>query len=121
MMAADYIVDIGLRNYLLGYRDVDTGHIIENIVYFELLRRGYDVAVGKIGDKEIDFIATRDDIKIYYQVTDDMTSETTRERELAPLRAVRDNYEKVVIAMSTNSTAAIEGIKVVRLIDFLLE
>ena len=116
-----YIVDIGLRNYLLGYRDVDTGHIIENIVYFELLRRGYDVAVGKIGDKEIDFIATRDDIKIYYQVTDDMTSETTRERELAPLRAVRDNYEKVVIAMSTNSTAAIEGIKVVRLIDFLLE
>ena len=116
-----YIVDIGLRNYLLGYRDVDTGHIIENIVYFELLRRDYDVAVGKIGDKEIDFIATRDDIKIYYQVTDDMTSETTRERELAPLRAVRDNYEKVVIAMSTNSTAAIEGIKVVRLIDFLLE
>jgi len=115
-----YIVDIGLRNYLLGYRDVDTGHIIENIVYFELLRRGFDVAVGKVGDKEIDFIATRDDVKVYYQVTDDMTAESTRERELAPLMAVRDNYEKVVIAMTTNSTAPVEGIKIVRLIDFLL-
>ena len=116
-----YIVDTGLRNYLLGYRDMDTGHIIENIVYFELLRRGFDVAVGKVGEKEIDFIATRDDVKIYYQVTDDMSSESTRERELAPLMAVRDNYEKVVIAMSTNSTATVEGIKIVRLIDFLLE
>ena len=116
-----YIVDIGLRNYLLGYRDVDTGHIIENIVYFELLRRGFDVAVGKVGDKEIDFIAAKDDVKVYYQVTDDMTAESTRNRELAPLMAVRDNYEKVVIAMSTNSTASVEGIKIVRLIDFLLE
>lgn len=116
-----YIVDVGLRNYLLGYRDVDTGHIIENIVYFELLRRGFDVAIGKVGDKEIDFIATRDDVKIYYQVTDDMTSRSTAERELAPLMAVRDNYEKVVIAMSTNSTASVDGIKIVRLIDFLLE
>lgn len=116
-----YIVDVGLRNYLLGYRDVDTGHIIENIVYFELLRRGFDVAIGKVGDKEIDFIATRDDVKIYYQVTDDMTARSTAERELAPLMAVRDNYEKVVIAMSTNSTASVDGIKIVRLIDFLLE
>lgn len=116
-----YIVDIGLRNYLLGYRDVDTGHIIENIVYFELLRRGFDVAVGKVGDKEIDFIAARDGMKVYYQVTDDMTAESTRERELAPLMAVRDNYEKIVIAMTTNSTAPVEGIKIVRLIDFLLE
>lgn len=116
-----YIVDTGLRNYLLGYRDMDTGHVIENIVYFELLRRGFDVAIGKVGEKEIDFIAKKDDVKIYYQVTDDMSSESTRERELAPLRAVRDNYEKVVIAMSTNSTAEVEGIKIVRLIDFLLE
>ena len=115
-----YIVDIGLRNYLLGYRDVDTGHIIENIVYFELLKRGYDIAVGKVGDKEIDFIATKDDEKIYYQVTEDFTAESTRERELAPLMAVRDNYEKVVIVMNTNTTASIEGIKVVRLIDFLV-
>ena len=116
-----YIVDVGLRNFLLGYRDVDTGHIIENIVYFELLRRGFDVAVGKVGDKEIDFIATRDDLKVYYQVTDDMTAESTRERELAPLMAVRDNYEKIVIAMTTNSTASVDGIKIIRLMDFLLE
>ena len=116
-----YIADIGLRNYLLGYRDVDTGHMIENIVYFELLRRGYDVAVGKVGNKEVDFIATGFEEKIYYQVTEDMTSEETRARELAPLKAVRDNYEKVIIAMNTNSTASEEGIRIVRLIDFLLE
>ena len=116
-----YIVDIGLRNYLLGYRDVDTGHMIENIVYFELLRRGYDVAVGKIGTREIDFIATNDHEKIYFQVTDDMTSESTRERELAPLKMVRDNYRKVILAMSTNSTASVEGIEIIRLIDFLIE
>ena len=116
-----YIADAGLRNYLLGYRDVDIGHIIENIVYFELLRRGFDVAIGKVGNKEIDFIATRDNVKIYYQVTDDMTAMSTEERELTPLIAVRDNYEKIVIAMSVNSTAPVEGIKIVRLIDFLLE
>lgn len=116
-----YIVDIGLRNYLLGYRDVDTGHLIENVVYFELLRRGYDVAVGKIGTREIDFIATNDHEKIYFQVTDDMTSESTRERELAPLKMVRDNYRKVILAMNTNSTASVEGIEIIRLIDFLTE
>jgi len=116
-----YIVDIGIRNYLLGYRDVDTGHMLENVVYFELLRRGYDVAVGKIGNKEIDFIATKDDEKIYYQVTEDMTSETTRAREIEPLTFVRDNYEKVVLVLRTDSTASIDGIKVQRVIDFLLE
>jgi len=115
-----YIVDIGLRNYLLGYRDVDTGHMIENVVYFELLRRGYDVAVGKIGTKEIDFIATKDDEKIYYQVTEEMTDESTRQRELAPLQSVPDNYRKVIVTMNANSTAPIEGIEIVRLIDFLL-
>ena len=119
-MGKYYIVDSGIWNYLLGYRDVDTGHMIENIVYFELLRRGYDVAVGKIGNQEIDFIATKDDEKIYYQVTEDMTAEQTRKRELAPLMAVRDNYEKVVIAMNANFTSSVEGIKIIRLIDFLL-
>ncbi len=116
-----YIVDNGIRNYLLGYRDVDLGHIIENIVYFELIRRGYDVAVGKVGDKEIDFIATKDDTKIYYQVTEEMLSEATRAREAAPLRAVRDNYDKVIIVMNTNTVSSIEGIKIIRLIDFLLQ
>lgn len=116
-----YIVDIGLRNYLSGYRDVDTGHMLENVVYFELLRRGYDVAVGKIGNKEIDFIATKDEVKIYYQVTEDMTSETTKAREIEPLMLVQDNYEKVVLVKKTDSTASINGIKVQRVIDFLLE
>ena len=116
-----YIVDIGLRNYLLGYRDIDTGHMIENIVYFELLRRGYDVAVGKVGTKEIDFIATRDSEKIYYQVTEEMFAESTRERELAPLQAIRDNYEKAVIALNVSTTASVGGIRIIRLMDFLLE
>ena len=116
-----YIVDIGLRNYLLGYRDIDTGHMIENIVYFELLRRGYDVAVGKVGTKEIDFIATRDSEKIYYQVTEEMVAESTRERELAPLQAIRDNYEKTVIALNVSTTASVDGIRIIRLLDFLLE
>ena len=116
-----YIVDIGLRNYLLGYRDIDTGHMLENVVYFELLRRGYDVAVGKIGNKEIDFIATKDGEKIYYQVTEDMTSESTRSRELEPLKMVRDNYKKVVLTMHTDSTASVEGIQIQKVIDFLLE
>ena len=116
-----YIVDTGLRNYLLGYRDLDTGHVIENIVYFELLRRGYDVAVGKVGSKEVDFIATKDEEKIYYQVTDEMIAESIRARELAPLMEIRDNYEKTVIARSVDSTASVEGIKICRLTDFLLE
>ena len=116
-----YIVDIGLRNYLLGYRDVDSGHMIENVVFFELLRRGYDVAVGKIGTLEIDFIATNDHEKIYFQVTDDMTAESTRQRELVPLKMVRDNYRKVILTMHTNSTASVEGIEIIRLIDFLTE
>lgn len=115
-----YIVDIGLRNYLLGYRELDIGHTIENIVYFELLRRGYDVAVGKIGNKEVDFIATKADNKIYYQVTEEMYSEATRERELSPLRSIPDNYEKAIIVLNNQFQTTQDGIKIISLIDFLL-
>ena len=115
-----YIVDIGLRNYLLGYRDGDTGHILENIIYFELLRRGYDVAIGKLDNKEVDFIATKTDEKKYIQVTEAMTSPETRERELAPLKRISDNYEKIVIAMDPGSLQDQGGIKIVSAIDFLL-
>ena len=115
-----YIVDIGLRNYLLGFRDVDTGHIIENIVYFELLRKGYDVAIGKIDDKEIDFIAVNAERKIYIQVTESMNDPATREREFAALRKVKDNYEKIIIANEVLNTATQDGIRIVKLIDFLL-
>lgn len=115
-----YIVDVGLRNYLLGFRDVDTGHIIENIVYFELLRKGYDVAIGKIDDKEIDFIAVNAERKIYIQVTESMNDPATREREFAPLRKVKDNYEKIIIANEVLNPATQDGIRIVKLIDFLL-
>ena len=116
-----YIVDIGLRHYLLGYRDGDTGHILENIIYFELLRRGYDVAIGKLDNKEVDFIATKTDEKKYIQVTESMTAPETRERELAPLEKISDNYEKIVIAMDPGLLQDQGGIKIVSAIDFLLE
>ena len=116
-----YIVDIGLRNYLLGYRDGDTGHILENIIYFELLRRGYDVAIGKIDSKEVDFIATKTDEKKYIQVTESMTAPETRKRELAPLEKIADNYEKIVIAMDPGLMQDQAGIKIMSAIDFLLE
>lgn len=115
-----YIVDIGLRNYLLGFRDMDIGHCIENIVYFELLRRGYDVAIGKIGEKEVDFIASNAKEKIYFQVTESMNDPSTRERELAPLQKIRDNYEKIVLAGECDNPVTQDGIKIVRLTDFLL-
>ena len=115
-----YIADIGLRNYLLGFRDADIGHCIENIVYFELLRRGYDVAIGKIDEREVDFIATNAQEKIYFQVTESMNEPSVRERELAPLRKIRDNYEKVVLAGECDNPVTQDGIKIVRLVDFLL-
>ncbi|MBP0957557.1 MAG: ATP-binding protein [Oscillospiraceae bacterium] len=116
-----YIVDIGLRNFLMGLRDVDTGHILENIVYFELLRRGYDTAIGKIGNVEVDFIASNADEKIYYQVTQTMVSEQTRERELRPLMQIRDNYEKVILTMDKGLYNSVDGIKIVNIIDWLLD
>lgn len=116
-----YIVDIGLRNYLLGYRDGDSGHILENIIYFELLCRGYDVAIGKIDNQEVDFIATKADEKKYVQVTESMNAPETREREPAPLRKIRDSYEKIVIALESNLTQTQDGIKIIRALDFLLE
>lgn len=116
-----YIVDIGLRNYLLGFRDRDSGHAIENVVYFELLRRGYDVAIGKIDSQEVDFIATTAEDKQYIQVTESMQSEEVRKRELSPLRKIRDNYEKLVLSLEPGLDASYDGIKSRNLIDWLLE
>lgn len=115
-----YIVDIGLRNYLLGFREGDGGHILENIIFFELMRRGYDVAIGKIDNQEVDFIATKTDEKKYIQVTETMNAPETRERELAPLRKIRDSYEKIVIALECDLTQTQDGIKIIRALDFLL-
>lgn len=116
-----YIVDIGLRNYLLGFREGDSGHILENIIFFELMRRGYDVAIGKIDNQEVDFIATKADEKKYIQVTETMNAPETRERELAPLRKIRDSYEKIVIALECDLTQTQDGIKIIRALDFLLD
>ena len=116
-----YIVDIGLRNYLLGFRNRDSGHAIENVVYFELLCRGYDVAIGKVGTAEVDFIATKADEKLYVQVTESMESETVRTRELAPLQKIADNYEKIVLSLNPGLDSSYEGIKSLNLIDWLLE
>lgn len=115
-----YIVDIGLRNYLLGFCEGDSGHILENIIFFELMRRGYDVAIGKIDSQEVDFIATKTDEKKYVQVTETMNAPETRERELAPLRKIRDSYEKIVIALECDLTQTQDGIKIIRALDFLL-
>ena len=115
-----YIVDIGLRNYLLGLRNRDSGHAIENVVYFELLRRGYDAAIGKSGNAEVDFIATSADEKKYIQVTESMMNEDVRKRELAPLQSIRDNYEKIVLSLEPGLDASYDGIKSENLIEWLL-
>ena len=115
-----YIVDIGLRNYLLGVRNRDSGHAIENVVYFELLRRGYDVSIGKIDNGEVDFIATTADDKKYIQVTESMQSEDVRKRELAALQKIRDNYEKIVLSLEPGLDFSYDGIKSLNLIDWLL-
>ena len=115
-----YIVDIGLRNYLLGFRDRDSGHAIENVVYFELLRRGYDVSIGKIDNSEVDFIATNTNDKMYAQVTEAMTSEDVRKRELAPLQKISDNYEKIVLSLNPGMDSSYDGIKSINLIDWLI-
>lgn len=115
-----YIVDIGLRNYLLGFRNRDSGHTIKNVVYFELLRRGYDVANGKIDNLEVDFIATTADDKKYIQVTESMQSENVRKRELTPLQRIRDNYEKIVLSLEPGLDSDYDGIKSLNLIDWLM-
>lgn len=116
-----YIVDIGLRNYLLGFRNRDSGHALENVVYFELLRRGYDAAIGKVNQSEVDFIAVKADSRLYIQVTESMISEDVRARELAPLMKISDNYEKIVLSMNPGLDSSYEGIKSINLIDWLIE
>ena len=117
-----YIVDTGLRNQRLGIRNADRGYVLENIVFFELLRRGYKVSIGKVGEKEIDFIATKSDDKKYIQVTETLKDEKTRERELAPLQAIKDHFEKIVLTTDVLFTGPTEdGIRVINLIDWLLK
>jgi uncharacterized protein len=116
-----YIIDLGFRNMLLGYRDADRGHILENIVYLELIRRDYRVSIGKVGETEVDFVAESPDEKRYIQVTETMAGEAVRERELRPLKTIPDNYEKLVLSMDRSFIRSYEGIKTMNVIDFLLE
>lgn len=116
----NYIIDMGFRNMLLGYRDADRGHIIENIVFLELIRRDYRVYIGKVGETEVDFVAENPNDKLYIQVTESMQSPETRERELRPLRMIPDNYEKIVLSMDRNYINSYDGIKSRYLIDWLL-
>ncbi|MDO4440460.1 MAG: ATP-binding protein [Eubacteriales bacterium] len=116
-----YIVDLGIRNHILPKKNYDLGFSIENIVYFELLRRGYRVNIGKYGDTEVDFVARKQDILTYYQVTADMTAETTFEREMRPLQEIRDNYEKIVLTLDRYTLGNYEGIQVKNVIDWLAE
>lgn len=117
-----YIVDTGIRNTILGFNNLDFGHIIENIVYFELLRRGYEVTVGKKDSLEVDFVATKSNDKKYYQVTLSMMDENVKDRELKPLKDIRDNYEKTILTMDKlYADTSEDGIKIKYLIDFLME
>ena len=115
----NYIVDMGFRNMLLGYRDADRGHILENIVFLELIRRHYRVYIGKIGDTEVDFLAEKPNEKLYIQVTESLVSPKTRERELPPLLSINDNYEKIILTSDRNFITCENGIKIINVIDWL--
>ena len=119
-LGKNYIIDLGFRNMLLGYRDADRGHILENIVFLELLRRDYRIYIGKFGDTEVDFIAEKPDKKVYIQVTESMATEETRDRELRPLKAINDNYEKIILSMDRDFIQSYEGIRSINLIDWLM-
>lgn len=116
-----YIVDLGLRNHILPRRNYDLGFSLENVVYFELLRRGYKVMIGKLGSTEVDFVAERQGEYIYYQVTADMSAQETFEREMRPLKLIRDNYEKIVLTADRLTVGNYNGIRVKNLTDWLLE
>ena len=116
-----YLADLGLRNYLLGYKNVDTGHILENIVYFELRRRRYKVYLGKAGNSEIDFVALKQNETLYVQVTDNVRDPLTLERVLAPLRSAKDFHPRLLITNDHDFNASYDGIKSINIVDFLLE
>lgn len=116
-----YAVDMGLRNFVLGSYNNDIGRILENIVYLELKNRGYDVYIGKVGEYEVDFVAKKTDDIIYYQVAQSVIDNNTYEREMRPLRLIKDNYPKYILSMDNVLVGNNEGIKHVNMIDFLLE
>lgn len=115
-----YAVDIGMRYMLLGSRSTDVGHILENVVYLELIRRGYDVYVGKIDELEVDFVAMEPKRIIYYQVAASVRDEKTLLRELAPLQKITDHYQKFILTLDEDPEADYEGIRRINALDWLI-
>lgn len=114
-----YVSDIGLRNFMLGKKAMDVGHILENIVYLELIRRGYEVYVGKVDDMEIDFVAQNTQGNTYIQVSASVRDENTLARELKPLKAVRDNYPKILLTLDDDPDGDYDGIIRKNALDWL--
>ena len=115
-----YVVDIGLRYALLGKSSMDVGHILENIVYLELLRRGYDVYVGKINDYEVDFVAMDGKTTIYYQVAASVRDESTLKRELSALQKIEDHYQKILLTLDEDPEFDYNGIRRINALDWLI-
>lgn len=115
-----YIVDLGLRRYLLQKRNYDLGFSLENVVYLELLRRGYAVNIGKVGTQEVDFVAKKGDMVQYIQVSASLTEQSTFDREMSSLRAIRDNYPKIILTLDKFTLGNYEGIEVKNAVDWLL-
>lgn len=115
-----YLADLGLRRYLLGSRQTDMGHLLENVVYFELLRRGYEVTVGQIGDAEVDFVAVNSQGEEYYQVALSVLDENTLRRELSSLEAIQDHNPKYLLTMDYLPINSFNGIKQINVIEWLL-
>lgn len=116
-----YVVDSGIQNYILPKQSYDLGFTIENIVYLELLRRRYIVNIGRSGLAKIDFIAKRNDVYTYIQVTASLVDENTFNREIRPLKLIEDNYEKIILTLDRYTLGNYDGIKVINIIDWLLE
>lgn len=116
-----YATDVTMRYALLGRRNIDAGHILENIVYLELIRRGYKVYIGKTGEKEIDFVAENKEGFTYFQVAYTTREKTTLERELAPLQDINDHYPKYILTMDVDPIADYNGIKKINVLDWLLK
>lgn len=116
-----YVVDIGLRRMLLGSKKMDVGHILENIIYLELIRRGYDVYVGKLNELEVDFVAMDENGQIYYQVAASVRDEGTLQRELTPLQNISDHYPKYILTLDEDPEADYEGIRRINALKWLVE
>lgn len=116
-----YVSDTGIKNIISGYRNIDEGHLLENIVYLELLRRGYRVNIGKTNNYEVDFVAENPNQIKYYQVTKTLLNDEVKTRELRSLESIEDNYEKIILTMDKSINNDYNGIKIINIIDFLLE